>query len=366
MKLPSYQDLSKEQDGINNLPLDGSYLVLGPPGTGKTVMALYRTSMLNGNGTKVSLLMYSRLLSQYTSDATNELDLDGSVSTFHRWLYGFYLSAYHKRYPQVKPYMPEWGAILSRLNTEPPPRGTLSHLIVDEGQDLAPEFYLAAQHCATAITVFADENQRLNTATNSTIAQIKSHAHLTNVRTLTRNYRNTKEIAILAAHFYTGLVSGIPEPPTRSGETPLMLRHGGLRETLDFLIRFEKAHQDLDIGVLVPNKKVQNRILSALTGLTASPAQSFVGGKGAQCAALSFGEPGIKVICYQSAKGLEFDAVFLPELQECTMDISLPEFKMMFYVLISRARDYLFLSSSGAGDPRVLNAFPRDFLEWRS
>ena len=33
LKLPSYQQLSKEQDAIYNLPLTGSYLVMGPPGT---------------------------------------------------------------------------------------------------------------------------------------------------------------------------------------------------------------------------------------------------------------------------------------------------------------------------------------------
>jgi Cdc6-like AAA superfamily ATPase len=66
MKLPSYQDLSKEQDRINNLPLEGSYLVTGPPGTGKTVMALYRAQMLSKRNAKAQLLMYSRLLSQYT------------------------------------------------------------------------------------------------------------------------------------------------------------------------------------------------------------------------------------------------------------------------------------------------------------
>ena len=39
LKLPPYQELSKEQDTINNLPLTGTNLVVGPPGTGKTTLA---------------------------------------------------------------------------------------------------------------------------------------------------------------------------------------------------------------------------------------------------------------------------------------------------------------------------------------
>jgi hypothetical protein len=79
MRLPSYEDLSKEQDRINNLPLDGSFLVTGPPGTGKTVMALYRASVLQSKKRHVSLLMHSRLLTKYTTSATEELLIDGSV-----------------------------------------------------------------------------------------------------------------------------------------------------------------------------------------------------------------------------------------------------------------------------------------------
>ena len=46
MKLPSSTDLSEEQNEIYWQPLDSRMLVTGPPGTGKTVMALYRGQMV--------------------------------------------------------------------------------------------------------------------------------------------------------------------------------------------------------------------------------------------------------------------------------------------------------------------------------
>jgi superfamily I DNA/RNA helicase len=365
MKLPSYQDLSKEQDQINDLPLDESYLVVGPPGTGKTVMALYRAKMLHNQGKAVSVLMHSRLLSQYTRDAAKELGVDGNVTTFHRWFFGFWMGEFRKCYPQVRKFEPDWTTILQQLNLKPPPPGSLEHLLVDEAQDMAPGFYLIARRICCAMTAFADENQRI-TATNSTLDKIKAHAGLDKVHRLTRNYRNTKEIAALASKFFTGLPSGIADAPTRSGNVPVMSRHKDLGEWAQFLVRYEKAHNDLDIGVFVPDIRTRSAVARALEARTKVPIQVFKGGKGAKAEQLSFGEPGIKLLCYASAKGLEFDTVFLPELQTCALDIGSPEFKMLFFVLISRARTELYLSHSGEGEPHMLRAFPRDLLEWRN
>ena len=53
----------------------------------------------------------------------------------------------------------------------------------------------------------------------------------------------------------------------------------------------------------------------------------------------------VTVLCFASAKGLEFDAVFLPELQ--TIDVKGRErdtIRMNLYVMCSRARTHLWLS----------------------
>jgi DNA helicase IV len=364
MRLPAYQELSREQDKINNLPLDASYLIVGPPGTGKTVMALYRASMLCKRKTHVHLLMHSRLLSQYTDRAIQELGLDGVVSTFHNWFGTFYRSNYRRYPPQVTRYVFDWMQILEKVNTHPPAESSIAHLIIDEGQDMAKEFYLVARHVSRHFTVFADDNQRLYDQ-NATIEDIQTYSGLSKVHTLTRNYRNTVEIAQLAAHFYTGLPSGIPDLPDRSGPPPVMLRHDSLRETVDFIARFERNNPDLEIGVFVPTTRLRNKFFNRLRGKVTNPVQAYEGGQGAEAERLHFDRPGVKVVCYQSAKGLEFDAVFIPELQDCYLEPARPDFQMTFYVLVSRAREHLFLGYSGDGDPAILRAFPRELLEWR-
>src|SRR5690242_6868112 len=116
MRLPSYQDLSKEQDRVNNLPLDGSHLVVGPPGTGKTVMALYRAQRLHRLGAQVLVITHSRLLSQYTDAAIRELGINGAVTTFHSWFSQFHWKKYRTGPPTVEPYVYEWPTILQRVN----------------------------------------------------------------------------------------------------------------------------------------------------------------------------------------------------------------------------------------------------------
>lgn len=346
MRLPTYQELSKEQDGVYGLPLDGNYLVSGPPGTGKTVMALYRASLLEKGKRPVRLITYSRLLSRYVRSATDTLDMDEtSVATMHSWLASFWQKNYKRRLPQVRPYMPDWAAMFTSIQTDLPKESP--DLIVDEGQDLPREFYTMARLVSNHLTVFADENQRMSD-TNSSLAEITYYAMIAaeNVKTLTRNYRNTRPIAEYSARFYAGLPSGIPELPTKSGELPVLDSRGTLNDEVQAIVRYAKANEDHEIGVIVPSQKLVKSFRNRLDGKVPT-VRSYLSGESAE---IAFDDPGVTVLTYNSAKGLEFDAVFLPALNEATHDPGTPETRMVFYVLTSRARDRLFLSYHGDGE----------------
>ena len=362
MRLPSYQDLSKEQDRINDLPADGRHLVIGPPGTGKTVMALYRASMLKKRRRKALLLMYSRLLMQYTESAAADLLLDGQVTTFYSWFSTFYRRNYGTSAPEMAPYVYDFAHILAQVNASPPRSQHITDLLVDEGQDLPREFYMLTPMVAPNVTVFADDNQRL-TDNNSTVDQIKSYGRFGEIHKLTRNYRNTREIATLAAEFYTGLKSGVPSLPTRQGEHPTLRRFSGRKDFVDYLLRYERNNPERTIGVASPTAKGRDRIVRLLSDQTVNPVQHYVGGQGANAQKVDFERPGIVVVHYKSAKGLEFDTLFLPDLDEYASSLDTPETRMTFYVLLSRAREELHLSYAGATKPRIAEMFPPHLVE---
>ena len=261
----------------------------------------------------------------------------------------------------MRPYVFDWTTILSRVNASPPRAGEIPYLIIDEGQDVPKEFYVLARLLSTHLTVFADENQRI-TEHNSTIQDISAYGGFGDqTHMLTRNYRNTREIAALADGFARQSTTGTAKPPTRSGEKPTVQHFTKLADTVDFIARFERANSDLEIGVFTPSKVLQKKFVNRLDGKTKNRVQHYVGGQGADANTLDFDAPGIKIVNYPSTKGLEFDAVFIPELQASDgwqREIT----DMQLYVMLSRARDRLFVSWSGEGDAKIVTRMPDDLV----
>jgi superfamily I DNA/RNA helicase len=359
MKLPSYRELSKEQDKIYNLPLTTNYLISGPPGTGKTVIALYRASMYRTQGKNPVLLSYSRLLSSYILDAAKELDIEGIIRTFHKWVYDTYEYHFGEEAPEIRKYTFDWKLITPRLFK--PLMKDQPYLLIDEGQDLPPDFYTSASVWSANLTVFADENQRIMT-TQSTFADIKRNGGITIEHKLTRNYRNTEQIAKVAACFHADMVTGIPDIPEKQGPLPVVQNTRDIDDAINLICRFEKNNSSSQIGVFYRRNDFQQLLLEKFKGKTQNPVEFYRSGESNR---LSFNNPGIKLISYASAKGLEFDAVFLPELQRFSLDPQKLVDKMTFYVLLSRAREYLYMLYSGTGRPDLLNLIPGELIEYR-
>lgn len=85
IRLPAWGELSKdEQVPVLNLPTDRNCVVLGPPGSGKTILALHRAARLKKEGREVLVLTYNRLLSIYLQEALDAIGLDHyAAQTYH-------------------------------------------------------------------------------------------------------------------------------------------------------------------------------------------------------------------------------------------------------------------------------------------
>jgi hypothetical protein len=143
----------------------------------------------------------------------------------------------------------------------------------------------------------------------------------------------------------------------------------------DLVLRHFENHKNRSIGVLLPTKRLQFQLVSTLKrGLArrfpevssddiSQWVQIYVGGT-RQGSDIDISTPGFKVVNYRSAKGLEFDTVFMPCFDECRSDPNADDTPMMFYVLVSRAREELYFTYTTSKSP-LLASIPEDLLEWR-
>ena len=366
LTLPDLGSLTSEHDVVLGKPLGSSFIVIGPPGTGKTIMAIYRARMLARSGRKTLLLMFGRVLSEYTKAAIAAENLSGVVSTYHSWFPQFWKRCYGGQPPKVSQWIFDWNACLQKIITDPPPISERCHIVVDEGQDMPKDFYMLLWSISESLTIFADENQRI-TSEQSTIAEIKAATGIENVVSLSANYRNTREIAKFAATFYTGLQSGIPALPSSHGEQPFLLTFSKLHQTISYISHYENENLGLTIGILLQRVDDAASFYNRLEKKVVNPVEIYLnlkqGGHSKARQQVEFKNPGIKILTYASAKGLEFDTVFLPELQSVTGDPHSDDLRMRFYVMAARAKRTLGLLYTGDSEPKFVAALPMNLID---
>jgi superfamily I DNA/RNA helicase len=383
-------DLSSEQKAICFAPHQGRILVVGPPGSGKTVVALQRADGLKELGKTHKVLVYNHVLRKYT----------GTQETFYGWLNSWWKICTGNPFPKTQIFVVENGKEIKRyINDFKKAREYViangasftnqshwGHLILDEAQDFAPQAHALLssvsaryeKYCggrASSIMILADENQRLGKE-NATIENIKTAHFLRDedVYKLTKNYRNTKEISRFASTFYVGLPSGIPTAPTRSGDKPSIRMTQGINDSVDLIERWALTHDDQEIGVLVFYKNTRKIFFNKLAhrlkdrGINVQSYVSDSKDPNSNPDRLIFDKGGtVTVLCFASAKGLEFDTVFLPELQSFPVEaFNRDNVRMNLYVMTSRARDNLFLTiSDPGGNAPIWSLLPKDSSLYR-
>ena len=391
MRLPRRAELSEEQeDFLMDAPLDVPVICTGPPGTGKTVLALYRAALLEKMSKQTDLIMKSKLLSRYVQRSLDELGFDTESRTWHSWVYNHHgkRGRFGEGVPEESRWNPDFMKMIEWIRdgkADKPEALYWDCLIVDEGQDFPKEFYLYLTSMMTnpsvvdgrdnpGVTVFADENQRLEERHNSTIAEIK--ARLPGIATyeVHENYRNSAPIARLAQHFYIGLDTGKPDiPEHRNGQIPVLREFDDIEEEMQSVARWMHNNEDLSAGIIVANTRVQRRVMKTLEPLVKERGLKIQKYKsGVDADKLDFYTGGtVTVVCDKSCKGLEFDGVFIPQLQHYQSEGADEDFfKMKMYVMASRARSFLQLSYSESDEPpailRLLPQREEKVLKWET
>jgi len=367
IQMPSFADLSKEQKAIvEEADFTENFLVTGPPGTGKTVVAMWRARQASNYHTddEINLFVYTNVLAKYSDNWSMQED-DVIVKTYHKWAKDFWKKHFGEEIPRIhgEQFVYDWPKMLKRLSDR---ELGLGHIILDEAQDHPQELYdsigaldfiIRSSESNTPFTfgILADENQILDEAHNSSIEDIRQRINkFSEVPefALTKNYRNTKQIAWLASKFYTGLDTGVPEFPERNGVLPVACGYNDLDAQVNRIVTYMKSNPTHAALVVTPRDpkritKSLNTALKSQRNITVNGYSSYVKRKpyGIIISENEFSpsEKGaVTCVHWRSMKGLEADAVFAVDFNKHNYaeDGHIAE-KRRFYVLASRARHYL-------------------------
>lgn len=349
LRLPTYDEVARvpQQLHVYDTPFDKSLFVVGPPGSGKTVLAIHRARLMTAAGMSVVVVTYNRMLRRLSA-----LLGEGSIEakTMHKFVSDHYQARAKHWAPGVS-FSYDWNAmfdVMRRRHVEP----DSTHMIIDEGQELPkPFFRYVREFVAINVTVFADEDQALREE-RSTLSDIKEAAGLGDPLLLSGNHRNRPEVALVAEHFHVG---GLPVPEVHreaSGELPSIELYGNLEEASVRIANWQMTRGGR-IGVVVDVNATGSEMETVLRRRLPGRRVDFYSHRLRNEDAIELLAPGVTVLNEKSIKGQEFDAVFVMEIERFLGRAGDASNRVM-YMLCSRARDNLILMHEGSSLPSTL------------
>lgn len=315
-RLPLITEMTMVQQSV--LEQTEAVAITGGPGTGKSVVSLWRHIRNHDTETRESLMLtYTKTLSYYLSvSAANENPQAGSaVMRTYDWM---------------------------RNHASPQ-----DEIIIDEAQDIEYARYLILKGYSDVISYGADDQQVLYPMRATTQEQLRELFPDNHLYELDENFRNSYEVM----HFVKSLMPGrmIPQDiltrlrTTRStGILPKCMITGDndskqLEAIADIIAEFRSEVHN--IGILVP---LRNQVIQLHRLLTA---------RGITCSRyLHDGEEiheidNVHVTTFKSAKGIEFDTVILPDFHKWRKNMA--ELYVVeendYYVVLTRAKRNLYM-----------------------
>lgn len=325
-RLPAITQLTIPQQAAVNEPRP--IALSGGPGTGKSVVSLWRHINKYENGKKSLLLTYTTTLKQYLKSCCRTQNTQAARN----------VGTSYKNRPSEK-----WDEI-----------------IIDEAQDLENDYYEGIKQYGN-ISYGADDSQILYPNHCSTQSELRNILPSNVPYVLNKNFRSTQRIMKFARQAFPNAVISqrtIDDLANNEGELPVLLISNGdnfdrTNSKQDGAIEriIDSFHaDDHNIAILVPwqsDVRVFENVLDVIGYQKGRDYSSYCGDDydktGQGCGELL----NIHITTFKSAKGLEFDTVIIPNFHRYNQFHGNYNTDWQdFYVACARARSNLYLISN--------------------
>lgn len=347
--------LTPAQKTAITLPPDGCYAVTGPAGSGKTNVLLLRAKFLAKSrpGSSVLCLVFTQALRDFVRRGMQEYGLgEGTVDTFHGWgrkqLAGTGRADHtFDDYPLALAGLLDRGAL---------PR--FDYLLVDEAQDFDATVVGLLFSLSDNVTVCFDRNQSIFQPDDGLGEGIYPPVfagykyRIDQLVELPESFRVPSGVAEVASRI-------LPESDlaakTRAGgasSSPVFARFESREEELGYIARriTDLAVEDPDYTFAVLQKTNRDSLGTTYRGLRRAGVHALeTTGRenGRPLSPCDFGSVAPKLVTCHSAKGLEFDVVFVAGATPSQFTNS-PKDRNLAYVAVTRTRVVLHVTGSPA------------------
>ena len=327
-------ELDDDQIKVLTATLDKSCIVSGCAGSGKSVLALIKAQRIQKErGNDYEIIVYTKALCKYMESGRKALGLNNPFYYFHKW----------KR---------SWCDKQA------------DYIIVDEIQDFTSEEIQGFINAARKnFFFFGDTAQSIYDGLKVTVAledigDLLPQGNKPKISKLYSNYRLPIQVAKFVQYVGVGLDPFEENTYKNAGgddSIPHVLQYESPIEQIEAIKRII-GDRLTDVAILLPLNEQVKEVGEILTSLEVNYEQKYNNNDPQKAKDnLDFNTSNLKLMTYHSAKGLQFETVFLPLLE--TSDIEAK--RKALYVAMTRTYKQLYIMYSG-NLPNVLADIPAE------